>query len=52
MIFHCGPPFCRAFVMDMGKDSQKVLPGGPVQDELTNAIERSGLVSAPCCSRL
>ena len=24
MVFHCGAPFCRAFVMDMGKDSQKV----------------------------
>ena len=36
----------------MGKDSQKVLPGGPIQDELTSAIEKSDLVSAPGFGRL
>jgi alpha-ketoglutarate-dependent taurine dioxygenase len=46
MMFHCGAPFCRAFIIDLNKSTQEVYEPRNVQAEITEAIESSRLVYA------
>lgn len=41
MVFHCGRPFCAAFVENFQSPGQKILEPAPIQDEITEAIEKA-----------